>query len=180
MPMVPNDFKAGRLQYLLVGFRTWRRKCWTSKGCGGTIDDRLLFRAVRPVAMTRTVLVLDDEVWVATSVVDTLAEFGLRVAGPFRSNATALSYLADHTPDFNVADGTSGRTAERLNELRTPFLVISGSPKESCKGTEFRSAAWLDKPFGEAALIAHISRLLTHKLHKAPSSIVSPDLHPER
>jgi DNA-binding response OmpR family regulator len=114
---------------------------------------------------SRTVLVLDDEVWVATSVVDILAEFGLRVAGPFRSNATALSYLADNTPDvaildFNVADGTSGRTAERLIELQTPFLVVSGLPKEASQGTEFRNAAWLDKPFGEAALIAQISRLL--------------------
>jgi DNA-binding response OmpR family regulator len=123
--------------------------------------------------MTRTVLVLDDEVWVATSVVDILAEFGLRVAGPFRSNATALRYLADHTPDaaildFNVADGTSGRTAERLIELRTPFLVISGSPKASSQETEFRNAAWLGKPFGEAALIAQISRLLTQQnLHSA-------------
>jgi DNA-binding response OmpR family regulator len=102
--------------------------------------------------MKRTVLVLDDEVWVAASVVDILAKLRLRVAGPFRSNATALSYLADHTVDaaildFNVADGTSGRTAERLIALRTPFLVISGSPKESCKGSEFRSAAWLEKPF---------------------------------
>jgi DNA-binding response OmpR family regulator len=126
----------------------------------------LKVRALRPVAMTRTVLVLDDEVWVATSIVDILADFGLRVAGPFRSNAMALSYLADHTLDaaiidFNVADGTSGRTAERLNELRTPFLVISGSPKESSIGPEFRSTAWLEKPFGEAALIAHISSLLS-------------------
>jgi DNA-binding response OmpR family regulator len=123
--------------------------------------------------MTRTVLVLDDEVWVATSVVDILAEFGLRVAGPFRSNATALSYLADHTPDvaildFNVSDGTSGRTAERLIELQTPFLVVSGSPKESSIGTEFRRAEWLEKPFSEAALIARISRLLTQEnLHSA-------------
>jgi DNA-binding response OmpR family regulator len=125
----------------------------------------LTVRALRPVTMTRTVLVLDDEAWVATSVVDILADFGLRVAGPFRSNATALSYLADHTPDvaildFNVADGTSGRTAERLIALRTPFLVVSGSTKESSIGPEFRTAVWLEKPFGEAALIAHISRLL--------------------
>jgi DNA-binding response OmpR family regulator len=116
--------------------------------------------------MTRTVLVLDDEVRVATSVVDLLSEFGLRVAGPFRSNATALAYLSDHTIDaaildLNVADGTSGRTAERLIELQTPFLVVSGSPKASSIGPEFRNAAWLDKPFGEAALIAQISRLLS-------------------
>jgi DNA-binding response OmpR family regulator len=123
--------------------------------------------------MTRTVLVLDDEIWVATSVADILAEFGLRIAGPFRSNATALSYLADHTVDaaildFNVADGTSGRAAERLIELQIPFLVISGSPNESAMSPEFRSAEWLDKPFGEAALIAHISRLLTQqKQHPA-------------
>jgi DNA-binding response OmpR family regulator len=123
--------------------------------------------------MTQTVLVLDDEVWVATSVVEILAEFGLRVAGPFRSNAAALSYLADHTPDlaildFNVADGISGRTAERLIELQIPFLVVSGSPKETSTGPEFRRAEWLDKPFGEAALIACISRLLTQgNLHSA-------------
>lgn len=123
--------------------------------------------------MTRTVLVLDDEVWVATSVVEVLAEFGLRVAGPFRSNAAALSYLADHTPDlaildFNVADGTSGRTAQRLLELQTPFLVVSGSPKEASIGPEFRKAEWLEKPFGEAALIDYIRRLLKQdKLHSA-------------
>lgn len=56
-------------------------------------------------------------------------------------------------------------TAERLVELRTPFLVISGSPKESSKGIEFRSAAWLEKPFGEAALMAHISRLRRSKVY---------------
>jgi DNA-binding response OmpR family regulator len=116
--------------------------------------------------MTRTVLVLDDDVWVATSVVDVLAEFGLRVAGPFRSNAAALAYLSTHAVDaalldLNVADGTSGRTAERLVELGTPFLVVSGAPKETAHDGAFRKAAWLVKPFGEAELIAQISRLLS-------------------
>ncbi len=119
--------------------------------------------------MTRTVLVLDDEIWVATSVIDILAEFGLRVAGPFRSNATALSYLADHTPDvaildFNVADGTSGRTAERLIELRTPFLAVFIKARPECVD---QLGALASEPFSSAKQNRPVLMFSTFRLDKA-------------
>lgn len=115
--------------------------------------------------MATTVLVLEDEVYTSTIIREILEENGYAVGGPFRSNSDCIAYLTQRKPDaaildFNVADGTSSRTAARLIELHIPFLIASAYPKLIAKGLEFQSASWLGKPFGEAALLKHLSEVL--------------------
>jgi DNA-binding response OmpR family regulator len=119
--------------------------------------------------MTHTILVLEDEVWIATNVAEILAEFAFQVCGPFRSNAEALRCLGEHKVDaaildFEVADGTCKQTAARLINLRIPFLVSSGYEKDIASEHLFQFAPWLCKPYGEAALIGKLTSLLPQKI----------------
>lgn len=115
--------------------------------------------------MNVTILVLRDEAWVSAAFSEILEEPGIVVARQFRSNKLVLTYLADKTPDaaildFNVADGTSRPTAARLLEMKIPFLVASGYPKPISRDPEFAAAQWLDKPYGEKALMAGVNMML--------------------
>lgn len=108
------------------------------------------------------VMVLEDEVFVSSLIEAIIEDRGWSVGGPFRSNALALSYLALERPnvaliDFNIADGNSASTAQRLAELGIPFVVVSGYPKSMAKSDALRSAEWLDKPFSEERVIQSLS-----------------------
>lgn len=113
-------------------------------------------------AMTTTdegasILVVEDEIIVSGLIADILRDSGLKVAGPFRSNRDCLNFLDNDRPDaavldFNIADGTSGPIAQRLQELGVPFIVASAYPKEIASGPVSSALRWISKPFSEASL----------------------------
>lgn len=104
-----------------------------------------------------SILVVEDEVIVSGLIAEILADSGLKVAGPFRSNKDALSFLDHFRPDaavldFNIADGNSSPIAERLRELGVPFIVASAYPKDIASGPVALALRWISKPFSETTL----------------------------
>ena len=104
-----------------------------------------------------SILVVEDEIIVSGLIADILRDSGLKVAGPFRSNRDCLNFLDNDRPDaavldFNIADGTSGPIAQRLQELGVPFIVASAYPKEIASGPVSSALRWISKPFSEASL----------------------------
>jgi two-component SAPR family response regulator len=111
------------------------------------------------------VMVLEDEVLVSSLLEMILIEQGWRVAGPFRSNRTALEWLETSTPDvalidFNIADGNSTGTAGKLREMGVPLVVISGYPKSMARDDDLQAADWLEKPFSEEAVFTAVAKAL--------------------
>lgn len=104
-----------------------------------------------------SILVVEDEIFVSDLISDILADSGLNVAGPFRTNHECLKFLGHTRPDaavldFNIADGDSGPIALRLQELGVPFMVASAFPKEIASGPAASALRWISKPFSESAL----------------------------
>jgi len=104
-----------------------------------------------------SILVVEDEIMVSGLIADILIDSGLKVAGPFRSNRDCLNFLEPERPDaavldFNIADGTSGPIAQRLQEMGVPFIVASAYPKEIASRPVVSALRWISKPFSEASL----------------------------
>jgi len=104
-----------------------------------------------------SILVVEDEIMVSGLIADILIDSGLKVAGPFRSNRDCLNFLEHERPDaavldFNIADGTSGPIAQRLQEMGVPFIVASAYPKEIASGPAVSALRRISKPFSEASL----------------------------
>src|SRR6476620_8462076 len=104
------------------------------------------------VDVSPVILIVEDEAMISLTLLDALKDHGVRVAGPYRANATALTYLETEKPDgaiidFNLLDGICEMIAERLTALGVPFFVISGSRKEGHYIPALEVADWLGKPF---------------------------------
>ena len=98
------------------------------------------------------ILVLEDETLVSMMLEDMLEELGCGVLGPFGSTAEALEKIATGDPidlallDVNLGGETAYAVAERLTELRVPFVFVSGYGVSGIE-PRFAGVPVLAKPF---------------------------------
>ena len=108
-----------------------------------------------PHAGTR-VLVVGDEVVVALDLARTLCALGCAVLGPASGPAHALGLLRRGRPDAVVLDlGPCGVTLPVVGAaaaVGVPLLLLGDRAREGSGLPVPSSAAWLDEPFGTAAL----------------------------
>jgi DNA-binding response OmpR family regulator len=113
-----------------------------------------------------SVLLLEDESWIAIGVQDCLIDHGHVVVGPFKTNAHASAALLNCSVDVAILDvylgngSNTGATAKLLASLHVPFLVLSGSQPDDTSGFE-AAAAWLVKPLSENDIIGAVENALT-------------------
>jgi CheY-like chemotaxis protein len=103
------------------------------------------------------VMLVEDEALVALAVSDLVEDMGLTLAGPFRTNAEADIYLADHYPmiailDYTLGGSTASRTAQALRANDVPFIVLSGYSRDVTDDPQFTGVEWITKPFSELQL----------------------------
>jgi CheY-like chemotaxis protein len=117
----------------------------------------------------KTILVVDDEYAIVEALAALLADEGYRVVTAMNGHE-GLTRLAGDVPDLvlldvmmPVLDGRAMLKAIRENELwsQIPVVMMSAAPKGSFgpQGTADYDA-FLHKPFGVAALLETITRLL--------------------
>ncbi|MGB6231709.1 MAG: response regulator [Litorimonas sp.] len=107
-----------------------------------------------------TVLVVEDDAFVALDVNDLLEAAGFEVIGCHGTPDSALALLAERTPDmavldFNLRRETSAEISQRLSELGVPFLYLSGRSRDTI-GTD---RPLLRKPFDPDALVRAVQAL---------------------
>jgi DNA-binding response OmpR family regulator len=114
------------------------------------------------------ILLVEDSRDVGDAVKMLLELCGAHVDGPATNTAEAEGLLAAHRPDVALVDfhlrggeESSGLIA-RLREQGVPVIVLSGSfglaPLPRVEGATF-----LEKPVGEAELLAHLTPLIARK-----------------
>lgn len=122
-----------------------------------------------------TVLLIEDDPLLGLDLGDTLAEAGYRVAGPLRTQAEAVAWVAEarlagSTPDLAVLDlplrdGDGSQLAGTLRAQGVPFLVQAPrrpGAADACDATAcaaLRAAPRLTKPACPRDLVLMLGQL---------------------
>ena len=111
------------------------------------------------------VLIIEDEYFIASDIVHTLQQGGLRTLGPVSDPAAAVRMLESEQVDFAVVDinlegKMSFSVAADLRRRAIPFLFYTGY-EASVVPHEFGDVILLQKPNDGDALVAEIRRLVT-------------------
>jgi DNA-binding NtrC family response regulator len=101
-------------------------------------------------------LLIEDQALIGMALEATLEDAGFRVAGPFTSNAQALAWLDQNTPDLALLDvllrdGPCTSLVRALRRRNIPFAIYSGL-KPGSLPPELEGTRWLEKPVSRMAL----------------------------
>lgn len=108
--------------------------------------------------MSKQILVVEDDAFLAMSLAMDLEDAGFDVVGPFTSASQAVAGLATHHVDFGILDmnlgsETSETVAEALSAQNIPFVVATGYSDAQLTGP-FAGASILSKPYQVEDLVA--------------------------
>ena len=107
---------------------------------------------------TLRVLLVEDELLVASEITRTLEEAGCEIVGPIGGQSGALTIAeSEHIDgaiiDANLRGETAEPVADALVRRGIPFLVISGSAPPEAPNV-MGGRPFLAKPFGEHDLVS--------------------------
>jgi CheY-like chemotaxis protein len=109
--------------------------------------------------MPGDVLIVEDDPIIALDFEDTILGFGVKGARTAANVARALAMIADRTPDFALLDvglvrEKSFAIAERLDELKIPFIFVTGYGVDVRLPIALADKPRLPKPYSSEALKA--------------------------
>lgn len=112
-----------------------------------------------------TILVAEDEPFIALDLVFAIEDAGGEVIGPAASSDEALALLNVHPVvaailDFNLIDGDAWPVVEYLMERRVPLILQSGVSLPPPLAARFPDLAVRIKPVPPAALVADLAALI--------------------
>lgn len=107
--------------------------------------------------MAGTVLLVEDELFVALDLQDTIEEAGFSVDGPYISVASALTAVGSALPDcaildVQLADGEVYPVAEALVSAGVPIIFHSGHADPSLLVDRFLESVVCGKPCSPSRL----------------------------
>jgi CheY-like chemotaxis protein len=109
--------------------------------------------------MPDDVLIVEDDPIIALDVEDTILGFGVKAVRIAGNMAQALDLIADRAPDFALLDvglirEKSFAIAARLDELKVPFVFLTGYGADLRLAAAFADRPRLPKPYSTDALKA--------------------------
>lgn len=112
----------------------------------------------------RTILVVEDDFYLATDAARALQGAGADVLGPCSSEETAREQLAARRPDavlldINLGPGPTFRIAEQLKDQRIPFVFVTGYD-QAVIPAEFDDVERLEKPVQLRRIVSALAKLL--------------------
>jgi DNA-binding response OmpR family regulator len=116
--------------------------------------------------MTDTVLLVEDELFVAMDVQDIIEGAGFDVDGPYVSVREAVAAVHSHLPtaailDVQLKDGEVFPAADLLRDAGVPIIFHSGHADALALRDRYPSAAVCSKPCSPSALVAAITEAVT-------------------
>jgi DNA-binding response OmpR family regulator len=114
--------------------------------------------------MTKTILIVEDDPFIAMDLQDTFEDAGYRVLGPVASVDPGLRLLSEAKPDVAMLDYNLGREtsipiAYKLDEAAVPYIFLSGQVGKVVTASHVSSHEVMMKPFNADRLIARIDQL---------------------
>jgi CheY-like chemotaxis protein len=113
--------------------------------------------------MPGDVLIVEDDPIIALDFEDTILGFGVKSVRTAGNVAKALEMIAERAPDFALLDvglvrEKSFAVAERLDELKIPFIFVTGYGADIRLPAALRNTPRLPKPYSSDALQALLKR----------------------
>jgi CheY-like chemotaxis protein len=113
--------------------------------------------------MPGDVLIVEDDPIIALDFEDTILGFGVKSVRTAGNVAKALEMIAERAPDFALLDvglvrEKSFAVAERLDELKIPFIFVTGYGADVRLPAALRNTPRLPKPYSSDALQALLKR----------------------
>lgn len=111
-----------------------------------------------------SVLVVEDEYYLASDLARALQGAGASVVGPCPTEEDARSALQDQVPDavvldINLGQGATFNLAETLKDSGVPFIFVTGYDEEVIPG-EFANVQRLEKPLQLRQIVSAVAKLL--------------------
>lgn len=112
-----------------------------------------------------SVLIVEDDPFIAIDLEDAFLDAGYRVLGPCATVEDALNTARSDRPDiatldFELVDSTSRRVAELLSELDVPFVLVSSMRREAMDAPCFKDRECIAKPFDANTLVTRTRELV--------------------
>jgi len=110
-----------------------------------------------------TVLIVEDEFYLAVEMRNEIEDFAGTVIGPFANPEDAIASLAEGTPDcalidINLGEGPSFIMADALLAREVPFAFLTGYDAGSIP-MRFRDVTRIEKPTTRIRIIEALMRL---------------------
>ena len=150
--------------YEIVQIFIFKRRMFL-KDCND-LDRRLRFIPNWSISVEiGSVLVLENEPFIALDVEETLASLGASFVATLDTRAAALEWLASNRANLAVIDprlndGICHDVAERLSQQQIPFIVYAGALVEGIGAQAFSRGHWLWKPAAPDEFQDAVRRLL--------------------
>ncbi len=115
--------------------------------------------------MTKTILIVEDDPFIAMDLQDTFEEAGFRVLGPVAAVKMGLKIVREDKPDVAMLDYNLGREtslpiARELEADEIPYVFLSGQVETVVTETMKKPHTVISKPFNASHLIATMNGLM--------------------
>ena len=115
--------------------------------------------------MRKTILIVEDDPFIALDLQDIFEAAGFQVLGPVATVSTAMAFVRNAKIDvamldFNLGRETSLPLAEALDDEDVPFAFLSGQIDKVIEQGLTKSRTIIPKPFDAHNLMGHVHRLL--------------------
>lgn len=116
-----------------------------------------------PKCLPNDVLIVEDDAIIALDFEDALLGFGVKMVRTAGSVVRALELIACRAPDFALLDvglvsEKSFAIAEKLQELKIPFVFVTGYSRDIALPPALKGTPMLPKPCTREALEAMLRR----------------------
>lgn len=119
--------------------------------------------------MSKKILIVEDDPFIAMDLQDTFEDAGYVVLGPVAAVAPGMSLLEHVEPDvamldYNLGKETSIPLARSLDIKKIPYVFLSGQVDRVVTEdfTSYRKV--IPKPFDPQKLVSHISSLVETRM----------------
>jgi two-component system, response regulator PdtaR len=134
-----------------------------------SVSERLRFRHVATGmgSRLRQILIVEDDLVVASELANVLAQEGLDVLGPVAEGIEALKLAGGHPPavaiiDLNLAGEINGLTVARhlVEKFNVKVVFVSGHIGEAVREGMDLTRYFIPKPFTDEAVIGAVRELM--------------------
>ncbi|NNC37737.1 MAG: response regulator [Hyphomonadaceae bacterium] len=115
--------------------------------------------------LKKTVLIVEDDPYIAADLEDALQFAGFDVLGPVADVDHGLDILSKQKPDvvtvdFELGEKNSIPIVKKLEEISVPYILLTGKAERVLGSIELKPAPLVSKPFDPRSLVKSLEALI--------------------